>query len=371
MKKVLFIGIGAVFLAAPLASNAMMDGMHGDTAMGDMDGGHHGGAVCGDPAQALLSVADFNADGRVTGKDIAMLRKILKKTDDDEDEYGDDDSDDDRKVKKHKSYPYMALYDLNADHVVDKHDLDLAKQQKGMQSTEFDREIAAMYQRFQRLQFVDSEARLMQWGYNPIPVALKGHGVHWFNQAGMESMLGMSKPDINVAEGLNVESEDKKVHGLFWAYPADPVFDNGATDYPQPGGAWQDQRVIAFSNTPEKMTSSEHENWHAHAGLCMTVIHSNDANGNLVRTGYANQHLSFNECQALPNDEKQKMFDDQGNVVAEVNMWATFWMIHMWMLDPNPNGFFAGTHPCVEKNGLDEAAINGDREVPMFFKMMH
>ena len=97
---------------------------------------------------------------------------------------------------------------------------------------------------------------------------------------------------------------------------------------------------------------------HKHGGLCMTVLHSYDANGNLVRTGSANQHTTFNECQAIPNDERMP----DGS-----SMWANFWMVHMWLYDLNPNGFFAGTHPCVDPNGLDESTINGDRNVPHFF----
>ena len=59
------------------------------------------------------------------------------------------------------------------------------------------------------------------------------------------------------------------------------------------------------------------------------------------------------------------------------NLWANFWMIHIWLYDLNPNGLFAGTHPCVEVDAPSDETISGDREVPEFFadhgemEMMH
>ena len=290
-------------------------------------------ASCGDPAQALLSVADFNGNGIVDATDIATLgRHVGKKS-------------------------YYGLYDLDADGDLTGADVNLAAQSLGQASSPTDQEIATIYNRFKYLQNVQGNDQLTALGYFSIPPALKGHGTHWFNSAGMASMLGQKQPSIYIAEGINISTDRQKIHANFWATPATLVFANGATDYPT-GDNWKDSQVVRFSNTPAKLTSHAGEKWHKHGGLCMTVLHSYDANGSLIRTGSANQHTTFNECQAIPNDER--MPDGK-------NMWANFWMVHMWLYDLNPNGFFAATHPCVDPDGLDESTINGDQNVPHFF----
>lgn len=291
-------------------------------------------ALCGDPAQPLLSVADFDGNGIVNAKDISTLAQHV----------GTD--------------RYYALYDMDADGALTGADVGLATKDLDQVSTATDQEMAAIYNRFKYLQDVQGNDQLALLGYFSIPPALKGHGTHWFNSAGIASMFGQKLPSIYTAEGLNISSDRQAVHANFWANPATLVFANGATDYPT-GENWKDSQVISFSNTPPSLTNNETESWHKHGGLCMTVLHSYDANGNLVRTGSANQHTTYNECQAFPNDEPQ---------TDGTNMWANFWMVHIWLYDLNPNGLFAGTHPCVDSDGLDESTINGDRNVPHFFQ---
>lgn len=297
-------------------------------------GMNHSGALCGDRANPLLSVADFNGDGVVDNNDIVILSKHVG------------------------GKGYYALYDRNSDGDLTGADVALATKDIGMLSTVPDREIAKIYNRFKYLQAVQGNDNLSSLGYFPIPPALKGHGTHWFNSSGLASLLGQKEPSIYTAEGLNVSSDKQVVHAVFWASPAVLVFENGATDYPN-GENWKDSQVIRFDNTPAALTSSVHESWHKHAGLCLTTEHSYDGNGNVVRTGNANQHTTYNECQAISNDEPQP----DGS-----NMWASFWMVHMWLYDLNPNGFFAGQHPCVDPDELDETTINADRNVPLFFQ---
>lgn len=286
-------------------------------------------------ALPLTSVADFNADGIVNGKDISALAKLIGENKD-----------------------YYALYDRNADGMLDDTDVFLATRDMGKNSTPLDQEMAIIYKRFQYLQTERGYAQFGALGYQPIPVPLKGHGVHWFNEAGLGSMFGMKQPSIQIAEGLNISTDERRVHALFYAAPAIPVFDNGATDYPH-GDSWQDARVIAFSNTPTNLTSSQNESWHKHGGLCMPLRYTTDINGNTTLTGEAHQYTTYNECQAMPSDVS--MMPDGSN------MWANFWMVHLWIYDLNPNGLYAGTHPCVETNAPDAETIVGDREVPMFF----
>lgn len=301
-------------------------------------------STCGQTvAHPLTSVADFDANGIVNGKDIATLAKNIG-----------------------NGKAYYALYDRNADGVLDDKDVELASKDMNKASSAVDQELAIMYNRFKAIQTVRGDEELSSLGYSPIPVALKGHGVHWLNLDGMASMMGYKLPDPEIAEGLNVSTDEKRVHALFWAAPASPVFDNGATDYPD-GESWKDARVIAFDNMPTHITSSSDEMWHKHGGLCMPLSYAYDDQGNQTVTGEAHQFTTYNECQAMPGDVS--MMSDGSN------LWANFWMIHIWLYDLNPNGLFAGNHPCVEVDAPSDETISGDREVPEFFadhgEMMH
>ena len=302
-----------------------------------------GSAECGDTPLPLTTVADIDANGIVNGKDIAVLANHIGKNKD-----------------------YYALYDRNADGVLDSKDIKLASKDMKKNSSDADMIIATMFNKFRELQPVRGYDELYSRGYMPIPVPLKGHGVHWFNADGLSSMFGAKLPNPDNAEGLNVSTDQKRVHGLFWASPASPVFANGATDYPD-GDSWKDSRVISFDNLPQHLTSRSDEMWHKHGGLCMPLSYTYDDLGNEILTGEAHQHTTYNECQAMPSDVS--MMPDGSN------MWANFWMIHVWLYDLNPNGLFDGHHPCVETNAPDDDIINGDREVPEFFlhhsEMMH
>lgn len=305
-------------------------------------------AACGDAASPLTSVADVNADGTVDGTDIEVIAHHID-----------------------HNRPYMALYDRNADGAVTPDDLVLATQDIGKASTVVDQQLATYYNRFAEFQHVVGIDQITALGYFPIPAPLKGHGVHWLNQAGSDSILGLKQADDTIAEGLNVDTVAERVHAVFWGNPAIPVFDNGALDYPW-GEQWKDGHLVAFANTAPVFTDSPDEYWHTHAGLCITGSYMPDANGNITIVARGDQYLSFNECQALPNVDELK-------VPGGLNAWLNIYMIHVWLFDLNPNGVFGRTHPCVEPEGQDESELNAlaaqlaaDRgeewEVPEFFQ---
>ena len=120
-------------------------------------------------ALPLTTVADFDANGIVNGNDIAALANHIGKNKD-----------------------YYALYDLNADGVLDSKDITLASKDLNKASSDADRDIASMYNRFSEFQPVRGDEALLSMGYAPIPVPLKGHGVHWLNVDGMASLMGLS-----------------------------------------------------------------------------------------------------------------------------------------------------------------------------------
>lgn len=302
----------------------------------------HEDAECGDPKHPLLSVADFDADGTVTGKDLSMLASRIGKG------------------------SYYAMYDVNADGVLNGDDVAMAAQQMGASSTKLDQWIAVQYNRFEYLQGISGHATITALGYQQLGGAFRGHGVHWMNESGMFAVAGLHDADQTIAEGLNVTEDGSDIPALFWGEAAVPLFNDPSSatglstlDYPAPGGVWTLERVQAFGDTPPDFIPGVDENWHTHAGTCLTLWDS--GNGPVWQT---NQYMSYAECQALPN--LAPFFDFR--IGQYVNLWSNFWMLHVWLYDLNPRGVFANTHPCVSQTAPDEDTINGNREVPMWFQ---
>ncbi len=298
-------------------------------------------AQCGDRAKPLLSVSDFNGDGKVSWRDMHMIRDALRAPE------------------------YFSLYDRNADGRLNYYDLHLAKRDWGKKSTSTDRQITKMYQRFKHIQSVSGFEEVGSMNYQPFGGVFAFHGQHWANTAGQFAIGGLREPDPFIAEGINVMGDGSSIPALFWGDGAVPLFnDPSATDglstldWPDPAGIWNFERVQAFgSHPPDFFPNTEQDNWHPHVGLCVTL--QDLGNG---PEWISSQHTSNAECQATPNLAKIE-FNGQ-----KVNAWGNFWMLHTWLFKLNPNGVFGGTHPCVDPDGPSLDVINGGREVPRFFQ---
>lgn len=294
---------------------------------------------CREHASPILSVADYNGDGMVTGSDVAELARAVN------------------------AGQYYAFYDRDADGKLSGHDVKEAAHDIGKESRALDQELVALFNRFKHFQTVTSTTELEQLGFQIGTAPMQGHGVHWLSLGGVLSTQGLKPADFYAAEGLNVPSSGDSVKAMFWGNPSQPLFNDAqapgglsSLDYPAPGGAWEQERVQAFGTPPPQFTSSEDEFWHPHAGLCVTV-QVKGAGPEFV----LDQHTSFAECQVIPSLVKTG--------VIYPNAWMNFWMVHMWLFDLNPAGFFGGVHPCVDPDAPNEAVFNGDREVPAFFQM--
>ena len=318
-------------------------------------------AVCGDQADPLISVSDFNGDGSVTGKDISLLAKEIGKG------------------------SYYSLYDRNTDGVLDNLDVTMASNEIGAVSSQTDQELAQMYQRFKHFQNIDGFDQISAMGYAPLGGPLALHGQHWMTQAGQGAIAGFRTADPEMAEGLNVTADGSDIPALFWGAQAVPLFNDPSSphglsplDWPadplglNPASQWVNYRVQAFVDqgpqaAPDFFTDTTEDAWHTHAGVCLTLTPGD--------TGFPewniDQHTTNLECQALPNLAKV----DVGSVIPGgtpgsgpfLNIWGNFWMLHVWMYDLNPNGIFANTHPCIDPDAPSEDDINGGREVPEFF----
>jgi hypothetical protein len=292
------------------------------------DDGDEDRRICNGAALPILTVADFDGSGVVDQNDMVLIKKARKREN------------------------YYAFYDVNVDGKLDKDDIRRAEMDIGLQSTPSDRVLALLFHRVKQYQIMDSRQEINATGFYKITYSLAGHGEHWSN------FIDGDEETFLRPAGLNVTKKDGEIKGVYWAIDAVPVFENGATDYPQPGGEWETQRVIAYADQPPTYTGRPDETWHTHAGLCITV-EMLDQGPDLV----LNQHTTFAECQARPSLAK----DPQ----TGYNSWANLWMLHAWMFDFNPNGLFANTHPCVDPDSPPEHVINGDREVPPFFNHHH
>ena len=298
-------------------------------------------ATCDDPAQPLLSVADFNGDGEVSRKDIHMLRDALHE------------------------HVYFSIYDRNADGKLDHYDMHLARHDMKKKSTSTDQQVAKMYQRFKHFQNISGFDVIQSMNYVPIGSTLAFHGQHWTNSAGQFAIGGIRKADPFIAEGLNVLADGSDIPALFWGEGTPPLFNDPSApsglstlDWPSPTGVWNFERVQAFASpAPDFFPDTTADKLHAHPGLCVTLQD--------LGTGpewVTEQHLSNAECQARPNLQK---FEFNGQ---KFNLWGNFWMLHAWLYELNPRGVFGNVHPCIEPNGDSEDDINGGRVIPPFFQ---
>ena len=283
--------------------------------------------ICMGSAPAILEVADFDGNGIVNEDDITIIKSAKKRD------------------------TYYAFYDINADGEFNRHDVHQAYADLGKSSSTLDQQKAALFHQIKVLQQTNNKPELQATQYMLIAQSLAGHGEHWFYN------LPQHNGNPYRPGGVNYSAEDNTVKGVYWSVDAIPVFSEGATDFPQPGGDWMTQKVISFSGHPLRLTNSPDETWHTHAGLCVTA-----EPGDKGPLPVLNQHTTFAECQALPT-----LFKTGG----DYNVWMNIWMLHAWMFDLNPNGFFANTHPCVDPSSPTEESINGGREVPAFFQDHH
>ncbi len=278
--------------------------------------------ICGAPSP-ILSVADVSANGIVDDADIKLI--TLSK----------------------QNKIYYALYDLDTNGKIDDEDIKIAKQQLGQKSKPVDQQLALLFNRNKQFQQVQDISEISSLGYVMTATSLAGHGQHW------NDIVDPIVSDYLRPDGLNISKAQDRVSGMFWGVSASPVFEGGATDYPTPGGEWETQRVVSFSDTAPVFFDSPDEKWHKHAGLCLTFEDNGSGSKPVL-----NQFMTFANCQALPSLIK----DSENN-----NFWVNIFMLHAWVFDLNPNGVFANTHACLDQDSPPEPTINGDRIVPPFF----
>lgn len=304
---VLVVGITGIFLIPDVAS------------------AQHGG-TCEGP-QPLLSVGDFDGDGVVTNADKALLNDA-------------------------KKGEYVAFFDLNADGKLSGQDVALVAKNKGATSTVLDRQLAEL---FWATEMYRDKDNAIAAGYRPFTQQLQGHGQHYARlpfkidpttgglDANYENVLDGTL-EIDTPEGLNYDPDGKLV-AVFY-YQGIDILSWVFTPVGTP--AWYslfNASVLAglqgagMHGGLPPFFDSEDENWHQHWGGCWDNLDYPAMTFNTNIVPQFNQHVFPAECAARATDPSVR----QGWIPA-------FNMLHVWLYDLNPCGTFAGIHPHVSES---------------------
>ncbi len=256
--------------------------------------------TCSDTPAPLLKVADFDGSGIVDTHDLKSIGKAFRNF--------------------LQTGEYYSIYDRNADGEISGRDIALTARDLGKESDLTDQQLAQLYHELKALQNINVTNELYELGFEPITSSLAGHGVHWNN---MSSTMDVS--------GLNIPEDNSAVKGIYYSKGAIPLFNDSSSpsgystlDYPQPGGAWMYERVQAFAGHPPNLfPESNEESWHTHAGLCVTL--QDNGSGPQIEL---DQHTSYMECQVIPSLRKINIDGVEQN--AWFNIWMLhIWMFDL------------------------------------------
>ena len=185
-------------------------------------------------ATPLLSVADFNGDGKVNFTDIKDIFSRYNSVD------GDD--------------LYHPLYDLDADRDIDFHDIIKAISTFGEDVPLLDRQIAQATQATMKYYGANGLANAIADGYLPLTPELEGHGIHYYNPTLADEVGNLEHLDIERPVGLNYDPEGNLLAVFYLRFPkrqeatpenplAELLIDPADDFYPSsfdniPTGAW-------------------------------------------------------------------------------------------------------------------------------------
>lgn len=274
--------------------------------------GHFEFCAPGSKATPVLSTSDFDGDGTVTQKDVRLLAEQIGKS------------------------QYIAFFDRNADHALDRQDIAIAQAEAGSSSTQLDRELAAAYHGTKAYQFLPGA---IANDFVPWSESIWGHGTHWVQRPERATLDYTFKP--GEPEGLNYDANGRLWAVFYYSGPS-PTRLNG-TKY----GAGDSFRP--FSQVPEGFCGNT-DVWHQHAGACFKGLNYEQPNMDPAK-------LSFREGLS-PRQCLETCAAERGLPVSSNVKWAPeFYMLHAWIYELNPCGTFAGTHPDLAKGSLHPAAI--------------
>ncbi|HEX8613238.1 MAG TPA: hypothetical protein VF800_18265 [Telluria sp.] len=263
-------------------------------------------------ATPVLSTSDFDGDGKVTRKDLRLLRQQVR------------------------TGQYIAFFDRNADHVLDRKDIAIATGEAGSPSTELDRQLAAAYQATKAYRNIRAA---IGDGFVPWTPSFQGHGTHWV-QRPEKGSLGYAF-DPGAPEGLNYDANGRLWAVFYYSGPS-PTGLKGEK-YP-PGDAF-----VPFAHLFGEGFAGDTDVWHHHNGACFTGLNYEHPTLDARKLTFR-QGLSPKEC--LPASAVARGLP----VSANVKWTPQFHMLHAWIYELNRCGTFAHAHPDLAKHSPPLAA---------------
>lgn len=256
-------------------------------------------------AEAVLGVADFNADGRVGEDDRQRLQQAIDSGD------------------------YAAFYDLDADGELSTADLDHPAASAGGESKPVDRELARLFAATEK--YRDRDVAIEDDRFMPYTPAAHGHGAHWARHpetATLDYRFEHDRP-----EGLNYDA-DGKLWGVFYMVGPSP-FKRDGTRFP-PG-----HELRLGKPAPDGFAGNQ-DVWHSHAGVCFEGVDFRDPTLDPEKLGFTE---ATNPRACLGEIEGPAMTRS-----GDAQWWPKFHMLHVWLYELNPCGTFAGAHPLLARD---------------------
>lgn len=173
-------------LAIPLFLGGCM-GVVGDEAseLASSIDDHHGDGMCMG-YKPLLSVPDFDGNGRVTPADVRLVSAARRPEE------------------------YVAFFDTNADGALNGKDVSRTARSMGRRSRPLDQEIAAVFWATER--YRDIKVAIAE-GFAPLTEELRGHGIHYANyfDGRIDGNFEVARP-----EGLNYDTKGRLLNVFYY-----------------------------------------------------------------------------------------------------------------------------------------------------------
>lgn len=303
-------------MKTPLALLAVLTSpfAHSDEVM------HH----CPSQAEPLLTVADFNGDGIVTGRDVAMIRQAINRGE------------------------YLAFFDRNADRQLDLADQHLTVDDMQESSTLLDQQIAAVFavtEKYRALSVAQAD------GFRNFTQDAAGHGAHYarlpfiLDEHGVmdttyENIMD-DQVEITTPEGLTYDTDGNLAAVFYYhgynvkeLYLAASTGDQDAIDSIIQSGLMMGY-LMRDAYIDEEAFDGDADIWHSHIGVCWDGLDYIAMQTPNTVHPYFNQHMTPAQCAASVAPSSSFVWNPSFN------------MLHLWLYNLNPCGKFAGLNPHV------------------------
>lgn len=208
---------------------------------------------------------------------------------------------------------------------------------------------------------LDGKQKVIEAGFRPFSIPLKGHGEHWFLPT---ALLNPANPFTPT--GINFD-ENGQLVAAFWTqskYSVPKLFElasvNPATVDPHTFlSAYKDYKQNDKVNPPNIFdVFGEEVMWHSHENVTFRNLGTLNPEDVKFTQSLSDENFVNSLLMALSDDTIVAAPFEQDPSLGyppfnSLNV-PGFYMIHMWLGLGNPTGLLANTHPDVAPNAIDE-----------------